>query len=430
MAGRAHPACDVCVERHSATHFCADGCGYLCTMFADLHGQQKATKNHFIKRIIDPALVAKVNDKIEAALSKLDVARQTLLQLYTDVLFGHESEDPSIRNVKVHRDLFGMMAQATVRIQTLHDNLVKRQQSLQGSYNADLLFQTLSEPHMFLVDEPLDNFKVAISHLVSKSPAYIWGSQGSKFGQFDNPQSLAASSCDNQVYVCDSGNNRVQVFKPDGCFLHMWDVPNLVPDQLSFQPTAITHSTRNEVFVVKHLPPQVHVFTSDGRFQRAWGYLNPGEMPGAMPGAIPGAIHEGPIGITVVRTGEVIVLSAYVRVFQSDGKFIRKWEIPGTLVGICVTSDRQVVVVSKTVCHVFDLEGTRKCSWGGFKDARSVAFSRGEIFVAGATGVRVFDMGGHFLRPCGSMQNAQAVSANDTHVFILNQTSVEMIPLA
>jgi hypothetical protein len=416
----AYPACDVCVEKHSATHFCADGCGYLCTMFADLHSQQKSTKNHFVKRILEPALVAQVKDKIEAALSKLDVARQTLLQMYTDVQHTRAG-DQSTRNIKMLRDLFGLMTQAAIKIQTLHDNLVQRQRSLQGSYSADLLLRTLSEPHMFLVNEPVDIFKVSISHFVSQPPACIWGSKGSKFGQFDNPLGLAASLRDDQVYVCDSGNSRVQVFKPDGRFVHMWDVCNLAPDQLSFQPAAIAHSPQNEVFVIKHLPPHVQVFTPDGRFQRAWGFLNPGEM------------HDDrrPIGIAVVPTGEVVVLSEHVRVFQSDGKFIRKWEIPGTLVALCTTADRQLVVVSKNVCHVFDLEGTRKCSWGGLKDARSVSSSHGEIYVAGATGVSVFDMAGHFLRPCGSLQNVQAVSANDTHVFILNQDqSVEVVPLA
>jgi DNA-binding beta-propeller fold protein YncE len=396
-------------------------------MFADLHSQQKVTKNHFIKRILEPALVAQVNNKIEEALSKLDAARLTLLQLYADMLPARESIEHSARSVKTLRDLFGSMTQAATRIQKLHDNLVKRQQSLQGCHDADLVFKTMAEPHMFLVDEPLNIFKVDISHLkppkkkvsIPQPKGCIWGAQGSDVAQFHNPLGLAASLCDDRVYVCDSGNSRIQAFNPDGTFLHTWD---LAPGPIGFQPAAIAVAPWNEVFVIKHLPSHVNVFTPDGCFQRVWEFQNREEME--MHGG------GGPIGIAVAHTGEVIVLSKHVRVFKSDGKFIRKWEIPGTVIALCVTADRHVVIVSKAVCHVFDLEGTRKCSWGGLKDARGVAASNGHIYVAEATGVSVFDMTGIFLHACGSMQ-AQAVSANDTHVFILNQNhSVEVIPLA
>jgi DNA-binding beta-propeller fold protein YncE len=45
-----------------------------------------------------------------------------------------------------------------------------------------------------------------------------WGSEGSGPGQFNQPKGLALD-LDGNVYVADSGNDRIQMFDPDGVFL-------------------------------------------------------------------------------------------------------------------------------------------------------------------------------------------------------------------
>ena len=48
----------------------------------------------------------------------------------------------------------------------------------------------------------------------------MWGSSGSGQGQFQNPVGVAVSGgC---VFVCDNGNDRLQVFTLDGTFVRMW----------------------------------------------------------------------------------------------------------------------------------------------------------------------------------------------------------------
>jgi hypothetical protein len=53
-----------------------------------------------------------------------------------------------------------------------------------------------------------------------------WGEPGNKPGQFDTPHSLAVDAQDN-IYVADRGNHRIQVFDPTGKFLRqiVIDVP-------------------------------------------------------------------------------------------------------------------------------------------------------------------------------------------------------------
>ena len=48
-----------------------------------------------------------------------------------------------------------------------------------------------------------------------------WGETGAGPGQFDGPIGVAIGPNDD-VYVTDSGNNRIQRFRPDGTFVAAW----------------------------------------------------------------------------------------------------------------------------------------------------------------------------------------------------------------
>ena len=47
-----------------------------------------------------------------------------------------------------------------------------------------------------------------------------FGSEGSNFGQFKHPRGLTTDT-ENFILVCDSGNNRVQVFRGSGDYAYV-----------------------------------------------------------------------------------------------------------------------------------------------------------------------------------------------------------------
>jgi hypothetical protein len=74
-----------------------------------------------------------------------------------------------------------------------------------------------------------------------------WGSVGTAEGQFRGPQAISINSTDN-VYVADTGNNRIQVFSSNGTFIREWG--QFGTDNGFFnQPRGITVDQRGNVYV-------------------------------------------------------------------------------------------------------------------------------------------------------------------------------------
>ena len=81
-----------------------------------------------------------------------------------------------------------------------------------------------------------------------------WGRWGSDNGYFfldlSNGNNMIAVSSNNQVYVCDPGNSRVQVFDTNGTFLRKWGESGDLPGQFPTGfPTTIAVSDKGVVFL-------------------------------------------------------------------------------------------------------------------------------------------------------------------------------------
>jgi hypothetical protein len=119
------------------------------------------------------------------------------------------------------------------------------------------------------------------------------------------------------VFVCDSFNDRVQVFKRDGSFVREWGSAGSEKGYFNGCNTLAVHC--EEVFVCDGGNRRVQVFTREGVFVRQWGSF--GEAPGQF---------LNPTGL-VVRGEEVIVGDFdrnQLQVFEVDGSLVQIVNIP------------------------------------------------------------------------------------------------------
>jgi DNA-binding beta-propeller fold protein YncE len=129
-----------------------------------------------------------------------------------------------------------------------------------------------------------------------------WGEPGSKPGQFDTPHSIAVDA-QNNIYVADRGNHRIQVFDTEGKFLRqiVIDVPadpnarpaignktdNPAGSRLPGSPWAIciTPAPNQVLYSSDAFPGRIYKLSLDGKVLGMFG--KSGKQPGEF-----GWIHE------------------------------------------------------------------------------------------------------------------------------------------
>ena len=231
-----------------------------------------------------------------------------------------------------------------------------------------------------------------------------WGSEGSDPGQFTRPRGVAISS-GGDIVVCDSGNHRLQVFRPDGTFVRQWGSHGAAPGQF-YGPCSVAMSSTDEVLVADSGNHRIQTFRLDGSFVRSWG------SHGAAPGRF-----QYPSSVAV-HGDLVLVCDSYnyrIQCFGLDGTFVRMWGSPGAAAGqfnhpqgLAVSSAGEVFVCDEENhrVQVFDLDGTFRRTWGSngvasgqFHYPGHVAVSAaGEVLVSDDTRVQVFGADGTFVR--------------------------------
>ena len=102
-----------------------------------------------------------------------------------------------------------------------------------------------------------------------------WGSKGTSGGRFRSPVGIAVDAA-GRVYVVDGENNRVQVFEADGRPLARWGLRGTAPGEFS-QPTAIAVDCSGAVYVADTNNNRVERF--DLAAPAASGCLAPGSWP-------------------------------------------------------------------------------------------------------------------------------------------------------
>lgn len=124
-----------------------------------------------------------------------------------------------------------------------------------------------------------------------------WGSLGTATGQFIVPNGVAADGAGN-VYVADTGNNRIQKFTVSGAtvtFVKEWGSSG-TDDGLFNTPGGITVDAAGNVYVSDSNNNRIQKFDGNGVFLGTWGTIGAGNGQ-----------FTDPLGVTVDAAGNVFV---------------------------------------------------------------------------------------------------------------------------
>ena len=148
--------------------------------------------------------------------------------------------------------------------------------------------------------------------------------------QLSGAGAVAVARSSGEIYVADTGHNRVLAYGPNGSLRAKWGSEGgsgssgSGPGEFN-HPTAVAVDDGGEVFVADQGNDRIVELSAEGSVLRQWGST----------GSTDGRFHA-PSAIAVDGAGRVYVLDSgnnRVEVFDSEGRFLQKWGLRGTGLG-------------------------------------------------------------------------------------------------
>ncbi|MDP1854053.1 MAG: NHL repeat-containing protein [Candidatus Omnitrophota bacterium] len=173
-----------------------------------------------------------------------------------------------------------------------------------------------------------------------------FGKLGDKAGELNAPMALIVDSKGEKVYVADSSNNRVQVFKINGEFISTIDLSKALSDKDRLvRPIGIAISSQGNIYISDADNNYIRVYDSAGNFLFKFGGF----------GAEEGKLCL-PVGLSIDKKDNVYVVdmnNARLQIFDKEGKFLSKIGSPGDTKG-SFGKPKSVYVDNKGVIYVSD----------------------------------------------------------------------------
>lgn len=182
---------------------------------------------------------------------------------------------------------------------------VKIEDKKNGSYELKYIpFQSgMYELHISIFDRPIQNSPFLLNASDHINPICQFGTKGSGNSNLLQPVNVTAK---NDIFVLDTGNNRIVVLNPNLEFLY-----HILNDGFeNFGSTGITMSSRNTIFVVNWRTKTITEMLLDGKTVNQFTHT---------------AFVE-PIDITVNSHGEILVADDYIKsilLFNQNGNFLQ-----------------------------------------------------------------------------------------------------------
>ena len=243
----------------------------------------------------------------------------------------------------------------------------------------------------------------------NSSGSYLnqWGSYGSANGDFDTPGSVAVDSSGN-VYVADTGNHRVQKFDSSGTYLTKsgkTDTPFYGSANGEFNsPSGIALDTSGNIYVADTGNNRIQKLSSIGAYLEKSGSSGPGNGQ-----------FSSPSGVAVDSSGNIYVTDGgsndRIQKFNSSLTYVTQWGTDGTgngqfkdPGGVAVDSSGNVFVAD-TVNHrvqKFILRTAFDSNWGSFGTSNGQFKSPSGVAVGPSGYIYVADTGNHKIQKFSS----------------------------
>ena len=125
-------------------------------------------------------------------------------------------------------------------------------------------FRCYSEKIRKAIDE-IDLYQLSPKYVGREKPVLTACYQGRRNGELYNPFGIALDRARNEVYVCDTGNNRIQVLSTIGEYVRQFGRDHLT------EPYSICISQQDELFVTDYADQRVLKFSLTGEFLKRAG---------------------------------------------------------------------------------------------------------------------------------------------------------------
>ena len=266
-----------------------------------------------------------------------------------------------------------------------------------------------------------------------------WGTSGTGNSQFGAASSIAIDASDN-VYVADTGNDRIQKFSSSGAFSFAFGANGTGNGQFT-NPKGVAVDPSGNVYVVDTGNNRIEKFDSSGNYLSQWGSIGSGNSQ-----------FSAPTGIAVNYLGNVYVADTgnnRVEEFNGSGAYMTQWGSIGsgngdfdTPEGIAVDAWGNVYVADTNNDRVetFDssgvyVRGTAGTNNGGnFTNPTGVAVdASGNVYVAdtGNNRVELFDNNGNYILQWGTLGSGDSqfnspidLAINSTsNIFVLDKNN-------
>jgi uncharacterized protein (TIGR03663 family) len=224
------------------------------------------------------------------------------------------------------------------------------------SYPKDIAFD--GEGNLYVVDSGKNRIQVFSpdGRLMNS-----WGEEGDGPGEFHEPWGVAVDG-QGYIYVADTWNHRLQKFDSQGRYLDQWggfaDTGGRAEGMagLFYGPRDIVVDGEGNLYVVDTGNKRIQKFDPQGGFLGQWG----GDGTG------PREFKE-PVGIAIDEEGKIYVADTWnrrIQKFDRDFKFLAQWPVEGW-VSESVVNKPYLAADAAFNLYVTDPEGFRVMVFGG-----------------------------------------------------------------